>query len=87
MGFASVGQRVHNGEMPLADFLTTDEAATELELKRISVLKLIERGKLEAKQVGGQWFIHKSEIARYKRDRKSPGRPKTKRGYKRKIGD
>lgn len=77
----------HTRLVPLEDHYTTDEAAEKLGIKRTGVLKLIERKKLKGERVGSQWFIHKDEIARYQRERKSPGRPKVKRPYVRKTGD
>lgn len=32
---------------------------------------------IEAIQVGGRWLIHKSEVNRFKKERRDPGRPKS----------
>lgn len=70
--------------MPMIDtkeYFTCAEAAKALELSPDSVRKYchnIKEGRtpfLEAIQVGRDWLIHKTEIARYKRDRVGRGRP------------
>jgi excisionase family DNA binding protein len=78
--------RVHTQSMPLEDYLTAEEAAKKLGIKKISVLKLIYREKLRAEMHGNMYFIHRDEVARYRRERRKPGRPRTKRRYQRKEG-
>jgi predicted transcriptional regulator len=63
------------------DYLTCREAAEELGLTPASVRVYCnnkENGKspsLKGIHVGRDWIIHKSEIARYKKERNDPGRP------------
>jgi excisionase family DNA binding protein len=77
----------HTRLVPLEDYFSAVEAAEQLGIKKISVLKLIEREKLKAEKHGNMYFIHKSEVARYKQERQQSGRPKKKRSYNRKLGD
>ena len=55
--------------------LTTAQAAEALGLQRTTVLKLIARGQLKSALVEGRRRIRQSEINRYNRIRKGPGRP------------
>jgi hypothetical protein len=63
------------------DFLTCGQAAVALGLSPDSIRRYCynrEKGKtpwLKAMHVGRDWLIHKSEIARYKRERVGRGRP------------
>ena len=63
------------------DFLSCNEAAETLGLSADTIRRYCwnrEAGKtpyLEAMHVGRDWLIHKSEIARYKRERNGRGRP------------
>jgi excisionase family DNA binding protein len=60
------------------DMLTTTQAAEQLNIKRGTVIQYIERGLLKASKTGRDWFIRQSEVNRYSRKRKGPGRPKTR---------
>jgi len=57
--------------------LTTTQAAEQLNIKRGTVIQYIERGLIKASKTGRDWFIRQSEVNRYSRQRKKPGRPKT----------
>lgn len=63
------------------DYLTCGDAAIALKLSADSIRRYCYNstiGKtpsLEAMHVGRDWLIHKSEIARYKRERNGRGRP------------
>lgn len=57
------------------EFLTTTQAATVLRIKRTSVLALIARGRIATTRVGQMHLIDRAELARYKRERRRPGRP------------
>lgn len=65
------------------DYVSCGEAAEALELSPDSIRKYCNNFKedktpsLKGMQIieGGEWYIHKSEIARYKRERNGRGRP------------
>lgn len=63
------------------DYVNCGEAAEQLGLSADSVRRYCNNageGKtpwLEAIQIGREWLIHKSEIARYKKERNGKGRP------------
>lgn len=63
------------------EYFTCGEAAQALVLSPASVRKYCNNAKdgktpyLEAIQVGRDWLIHRTEIARYKRERVGKGRP------------
>lgn len=58
-------------------FLSVDEAATALDLTVDSVRRYCNatKPKIIAQKIGRSWFIPKSEIDRYKRERNTVGRP------------
>lgn len=58
-------------------FFTVDEAAAELGLTVDSVRRYCNatKPKLIAQKFGREWFIPKSEISRYRRERNAVGRP------------
>ena len=58
--------------------LTTTQAAEQLKIKRGTVIQHIERGLIKASKTGRDWFIRQSEVNRYNRKRKRPGRPKAR---------
>lgn len=58
-------------------FFSVDEAAVELGLTVDSVRRYCNaaKPKIFAKKIGREWFIPKSEISRYCRERNAVGRP------------
>jgi hypothetical protein len=64
-----------------SDYLTCNEAADALGLSAVSIRVYCNNAKsgktpaLKGMHVGRDWIIHKSEIARYKKERNDPGRP------------
>lgn len=56
------------------DYMTTEQAAIELNTTAMAVRKMIDRGKIAAVKVGRDWFIPISELEKV-RERKR-GRPK-----------
>lgn len=71
-----------------SDYLTCRQAAKALKLSAESVRRYCYNatvGKtpaLDAMHVGRDWLIHKTEIARYKRERVGKGRPAAQNGHK-----
>ena len=63
------------------EYLSTSEAAERLSLDTDTVRRYCKNaaeGKtpsLKGMQVGRAWLIHRDEIARYKKERRDPGRP------------
>lgn len=63
------------------DYLNCSDAAVELGLSSDSVRRYCNNEKegktpcLKGLQIGREWLIHKSEIARYKKERNGRGRP------------
>jgi len=60
------------------DYLPTADAAEALGLGRATIKVYCQRGLLEGVKVGSIWLIPKAEIRRYKRTKKSVGRPAKK---------
>lgn len=54
---------------------TTTEAAKRLRLSHETVKNYCYRGTIPAKKFGRQWVIHESEVERYQKNRRGPGRP------------
>ena len=59
------------------ELLTTAEAAAELELGKDTVRGYCqgEEPRLRAEKFGRDWLIPRSEVERYKRERRDVGRP------------
>ena len=55
--------------------LTTTEAAARLGLSHETVRRYINRGLLRGYKRGRDWFILQSELERFMRTRRRPGRP------------
>lgn len=58
--------------------ITTRDFAEALGLHVDSVKRMCKEGKLDAEKVGGKfgiWMIEKTEVARYRKERRGPGRP------------
>jgi excisionase family DNA binding protein len=60
--------------MSLDDYMTTQEVAAVWGVTQSAVLKLIQRGQLEADKFGRDYMIKKSVVEEFKR--KGAGRPK-----------
>src|SRR5712692_6564962 len=50
----------------LKDYLTSKEAAEELGITDKSVQRHIKNGRLEGEKVGGRYFIHREDLAKFK---------------------
>jgi hypothetical protein len=63
------------------DYMNCGDAARALNLSPDSIRRYCNNAKagrtpfLKAMQIGREWLIHKSEVARYKRERVGRGRP------------
>lgn len=57
------------------DFMTTAQAAKALDLSVDTIKKYCQQGDLSGVKVGSIWLVPKSEIKRYKEERKDVGRP------------
>lgn len=55
--------------------LTTTEASLILRLKPKTITRYIERGLITADKKGRDYLISEEEISRFKKDRKSRGKP------------
>jgi excisionase family DNA binding protein len=79
LDFFQVGSIIRS-TMPMQietdDYLPTADVAAALGLGTDTVKIYCQKGILRAIKLGSQWLIEKSEIKRYKRDRKTVGRPK-----------
>lgn len=68
-------------QIETGDYLNCGKAAKALGLSSDSVRRYLNNAKegkspaLLGIQIGREWLIHKSEIARYKKERQSRGRP------------
>ena len=67
-----------------SEFLTTNEVAAKLRMKVETIqryCKNFEEKKtpaIQAMRFGRSYMVHKDEVARFRRDRKPPGRPPEK---------
>lgn len=62
--------------MALGKFLTTAEAAERLGVSTSYISKLISRGRLKARRLGGKvLLVEKASVKRYQQTRRPPGRP------------
>jgi len=55
---------------------TAEQAAPLMRLSPASVRRYCHTGVLQGEKVGGAWFLPKSEIDRYNRERRRPGKPR-----------
>lgn len=51
--------------MPLAEHFGVDDLAKWLAMDARDVSKLVSRGKLPARRIGGEWRFHRSEITQW----------------------
>lgn len=58
-----------------SDFLTSAQAAEQLDLSPETIRKYCQRKILASVKVGRDWLVYRSEIKRYKRERQPIGRP------------
>jgi len=63
--------------MKMSDILTTKQAAEILEINPVSVIRAINRGRIEAVKFGVQWVIERDEVERYKQERRIKPKPKS----------
>lgn len=56
-------------------YMLLSAAAEQLGMSRWAVWKAVQRGRLNAKRVGRDYFVHQDELARFQRERRPPGRP------------
>ncbi len=61
----------------IEEYMTLAEAAERLKVSAKAIQKLIERGNLNAEQIGNRWVLHIDEVNRSQRVRSKPGRPLT----------
>ncbi|MDR1322022.1 MAG: helix-turn-helix domain-containing protein [Gracilibacteraceae bacterium] len=57
-----------------ADLCTVSETALYLRLSRGTIYNLLKGGGLSALKTGGQWFIPRAELERYRSERQHPGK-------------
>lgn len=74
------GRKYNQGVMSMQietdDYLPTSDVAEALGLGTDTVKIYCQKGILKGIKIGSQWLVDKTEIKRYKRDRKTVGRPK-----------
>lgn len=85
MTLARIAGIVQNEDMPLEDYYSVTEAANLLGVSKDAIHVAIKKGYLQARRNGNMLFIHKDELARYRREKRNPGRPRQKRKYERKT--
>ena len=61
--------------LPADGLLTTAQAAEILDVERVTVGKHITRGNLPARRVGHMFLILISDLLKFRRERRKPGRP------------
>jgi excisionase family DNA binding protein len=59
--------------------VTVSTAAKILKISRAGVYKAIERGRLEALEIGGVLFINRTNLPSYRKSKSVGGRPKKKK--------
>ena len=59
-------------------WMTVKEAAEHLRLSDIRIRQLIKGNQLPATKFGWQWLIKPEDIAKFKKLRRKPGRPRGK---------
>jgi excisionase family DNA binding protein len=67
--------------MPLQqneEFLTTREAAKSLGFAEDTVRRYINEGLIKAKMFGNSWAVSRTEVERYRREKRPVGRPSKK---------
>jgi excisionase family DNA binding protein len=57
-------------------FFSTSEAASYLGFATDTVRRYVYRGLIDADRIGNSLVIRKSECDRYRREKRSPGKPK-----------
>jgi excisionase family DNA binding protein len=60
------------------DFLTTREAAAELGFAEDTVRRYINKGMIKAQMFGNSWAVSRTEIERYREEKRPRGRPSEK---------
>lgn len=63
-------------EIKLPGFNTCEQAAAKLKLEPDTIRRYVHRGLIEAGVFGGQYVISDAELARFRRDKREPGRPR-----------
>ena len=61
----------------LAGWLEIPEAAKVAKLKPDTLRRYCHRRLIHAEKIGALLLVHRDELARFKRERRQPGRPKT----------
>ena len=61
----------------LAGWLKTVDAAQILGLRHDTLRRYCLRGTIRSEKIGSLRLVHQDELARFKRERRQPGRPKT----------
>ena len=67
--------------MDLNDYMTTEQAALALGIKRSRVCQLIKAGILEAERFGRGWAIRRESVEARKADNPGPGNPNFGPGF------
>lgn len=67
--------------MDLSEYMTTEQAAQALGIKRSRVTQLIKAGILEADRFGRVWAIKRESVEARKADNPGPGNPNFGPGY------
>jgi len=57
------------------DFLTTSQAAKDINMSQGRIAALIKAGKIPAKQAGRTWIINREDWEAFKLKERRPGRP------------
>jgi excisionase family DNA binding protein len=69
-------------QLPAGDWLTLKEAAAFIGISAPTLSVAASKNLLSVVRVGRQVMIEKSEVERYKKERRKPGRPKSKKTKK-----
>lgn len=67
------------------EWLTTIQAGERLGISRKMIIKLINAGRVVATKVGRDYLIVLSEVEKYQRERKAPGRPVSSKAKERPV--
>lgn len=86
LGLDSLSVSLQTDDMPIEDYLSVAECARILDVSTDAIYAAIKKGQLEAEWLGGVRVVHKDALAKYRKEKRSPGRPRIKRGYNKKTG-
>jgi len=68
--------KTNTQNLRLSDLLSVSQAAEALGLRPDTIYRYFQRGLLDKVRHGASVWVHRSEVERYKAERREPGRPK-----------